>query len=90
MDFIQVLNVALEFCRVFDVLDFRPPPPEYVFRGLEPLYKESIQHFQDKCEEKYQEIISPKTTEDGETKEDRDQRFDELEIMLNKHCTISL
>ena len=88
MDFVQVLNTALEFIRVVDVLDFRPPPPEYTFRSLEPLYTTSIQHYQELCEKKYAEITSPKTAEDGEGPDLRNHRFAELEGLLEKHSII--
>ena len=50
IDFVGVLNICLEIFRVFDALDFRPPPPEFTFRGLEPLYRSSIEHYQERCE----------------------------------------
>lgn len=88
MDFVQVLNTVLEVVRVFDVLDFKPPPPEYTFRSLEPLYASTIQHYQARCERKYQEILSPKSDEDGETQELQNLRFEELDGLLEKHCKI--
>ena len=88
MDFVQVLNTALEFIRVVDVLDFRPPPPEYTFRSLEPLYTTSIQHYQELCEKKYAEITSPKSAEHGEGADLRNHRFVELEGLLEKHSII--
>ena len=89
MDFVQVLKVAIEIGRVTEVLSFRPPPPEYTFRGLEPFYKSSIEHYQEQCEQKYKEITSEKSAEDGEDQALRDQRFDELEELLQKHCMSS-
>ncbi len=90
MDFVQVLNTALEFVRVFDVLEFRPPPPEYTFRSLEPLYRSTIQHYQEQCDKKFQEISSPKTAEDGENPDLQILRFEELDGLLDKHCMFFL
>lgn len=86
MDFVQVLNTVLEAARVFDVLDFKPPPPSHTFRSLEPLYESAIQHYQQRCESKYQEITKPRVAEDGETADVEDLRFDELDGLLAKHC----
>ena len=86
MDFVQVLDTVLEVVRVFDVLDFKPPPPEHRFRSLEPLYESAIQHYQQRCERKYQEITKPKNAEDGETSDVEDVRFEELDGLLAKHC----
>lgn len=86
MDFVRVFNTVLEVVRVFDVLDFKPPPPKPTFRSLEPLYESAIQHYQEKCEKKYQEITSPKSAEDGETADEQDLRFQELDGLLEKHC----
>jgi hypothetical protein len=88
MDFIHVLNTALEFICLVDVLDFRPPPPEYTFRRLEPLYTTSIQHYQELCEKKYAEITSPKTAEDGEDPDLWNHRFAEVEGLLETHSII--
>ena len=91
MEFIQVLNAALEFIRVVDVLEFRPPPPEYTFRSLEPLYTIRIQYYQQLCEEKYAETTTPEIAEDGDDQNLREHRFAELEGLLEKHSiTLSL
>ena len=89
MDFVRVLNIAIEIGRVTEVLSFSPPPPGYTFRGLEQVYKSSIEHYQERCEQKYREIASPKSPEDGEDRDLREQRFDELEVLLHKHCMFS-
>lgn len=89
MDFVRVLNIAIEIGRVTEVLSFSPPPPEYTFRGLESFYKSSIKHYQERCEQKYREISSTKSAEDGEDDDLREQRFDELEGLLHKHCKFS-
>ena len=86
MDFHRVLSTALEFVRVVNVFEFQPPPPTHTFRSLEPLYKSTIQHYQEQCVRKYDEIQRPKVLEDGEMQDLQDARFGELEELLEKHC----
>ncbi|KAK3048972.1 hypothetical protein LTR09_009626 [Extremus antarcticus] len=93
IDFVRVLELAAEFGRVVIALDFRPPPPEYTFRALEPIYKQSIEHFEQRCEQKAREISahgkSEKDAEDGiDDVLPNEQRFDDLEDLLHKHSRL--
>lgn len=84
LSFVRVLNIAIEIGRITGALAFKVPPPEYTFRGLEPLYASSIEHFEERSEKKYREITSPKTAEDGGDEDLLNQRFDDLEKLLKK------
>ena len=93
IDFVRVLEIASEFGRVTLAVSFRPPPPEYTFRGLEPVYKKCIEHYERRCERKFREVeaSSEKSEQDvvdgrEEDMEPREKKFDELEALLERHC----
>jgi hypothetical protein len=93
ISFVRTLEIAAEIGRVFIALDFKPPPPEYTYRGLEPIYKDAIQHVQDRTIKKYKEISKndDEKLEEGacsaEATQDNEQKFDELEVLLDRHGT---
>lgn len=94
LSFVRVLSIVNEFARITGIVDFRPPPPEYTFRGLEPVVYSAIEHYQARCERKHAEItgVKAKRAEDGGpgggvSPLDLEQRYDELEILLGKYCT---
>lgn len=97
IDFIQTLEIVAEFGRILLALDFRPPPPEYTFRALEPLYKNTIEHFQARCEKTYAEITKNEAEKPAEGAVDdaldnssKERQFDELEELLHRHCRAEL
>lgn len=56
ISFVRTLEIVNEIGRVVIALGFRNPPPEYTFRGFEPVYKECIEHYQDRVERKWREV----------------------------------
>ena len=90
IDFIRVLELVNELGRVFIALDFRQPPPTYTFNSLEPIYKQCIDHYQRLCDEKYRQITGGGPEKGDEVNVDvlsvEQQRFNELEALLQKHC----
>ena len=90
LSFYRVISLVLEATRILGALTFRPAPPEYTFRGLEPAFVSGIQHYQERCERKQREIENArdKSVEDGGSSPGEIERhYDEMEDFLGKYCT---